>query len=64
MPQYTYGEVVADRLRELREEAARERTARRAASRRPGLRFRVGGLLIAAGQQLAGQDQALKPELA
>ena len=63
MHEYTYGEGVADRLRELREQAARERRARRAAGRQSGLRFRLGGMLIAAGHQLAGQDHNLKPEL-
>jgi hypothetical protein len=63
MHHYTYGEVVADRLRELREQAARERLARRSIGGRSGLRFHLGGVLIAAGRQLAGQDQALKPGL-
>jgi anti-sigma factor RsiW len=63
LDRYTHGEVVATRLRELREEAARERRARRGTSGRARLRFRLGGVLIAAGRQLAGPDHKFKPEL-
>jgi len=63
MHHYTYGEVVADKLRELREQAARERRAQASRRQPAGLRFRLGGMLIMAGRQLAGQEPALNVEL-
>lgn len=63
MNQYTYGEVIADRLRELREQAAQERRAMAARRRPAGLRYRLGGMLILAGRQLAGQEPAFNVEL-
>lgn len=63
MNEYTYGEVIANKLRELRAQAARERRALAARRRPAGLRYRLGGMLILAGRQLAGQEPAFKVEL-
>jgi hypothetical protein len=63
MNEYTYGEVIADRLKELREQAAEERRARSARRQPAGLRYRLGGLLIMAGRQLASREEAFKVEL-
>jgi hypothetical protein len=61
MEPMTYGEMVASHLEDIRQQAAIERAARRAAAGRSaddglvsGLRIVAGRLLVSAGERVAG----------
>jgi hypothetical protein len=55
MDQMTYGEVIADRLTELRQEAARERAAKRLLDGYvPAWRLYPGRFLVWAGERMIG----------
>ena len=64
MEPMTYGSMIASHLDDLRAEAARERTARRALETGSvaGWRVASGRLLVAAGERLAGCTELARGE--